>query len=84
MLLAIDDHKRRIEVGSGLEGILNDAKVGDIGRAMVRPRVSTATPALSEEMEATQAAPAAVGKLCIFSLRLHSTKPSIDMTMKNA
>jgi uncharacterized protein len=27
--------KYRIEVGSGLEGILNDAKVGDIGRTMV-------------------------------------------------
>ena len=27
--------KYRIEVGYGLEGILNDAKVGDIGRTMV-------------------------------------------------
>ena len=35
MLFAIDDHKRWIEVGYGLEGILNDAKVGDIGRSMV-------------------------------------------------
>ena len=35
MLLAINDRKRRIEVGYGLEGILNDAKVGDIGRTMV-------------------------------------------------
>lgn len=35
MILAINDHKRRIEVGYGLEGILNDAKVGDIGRNMV-------------------------------------------------
>lgn len=35
MLFAIDDHKRRIEVGYGLEGVLNDAKVGDIGRSMV-------------------------------------------------
>jgi uncharacterized protein len=35
VLLAVDDHQRRIEVGYGLEGILNDAKVGDIGRAMV-------------------------------------------------
>ena len=33
-LLAVDDHKYRIDVGYGLEGILNDAKVGDIGRAM--------------------------------------------------
>jgi uncharacterized protein len=35
ILLAVNDHKRRIEVASGLEGILNDAKVGDIGREMV-------------------------------------------------
>lgn len=35
VLLAIDDHKRRIDIGYDLEGILNDAKVGDIGRAMV-------------------------------------------------
>jgi uncharacterized protein len=35
MLFAIKDHKRWIEVGYGLEGILNDAKVGDIGRTMV-------------------------------------------------
>jgi len=35
MVFAINDHKRRIEVGYGLEGILNDAKVGDIGRTMV-------------------------------------------------
>ncbi len=35
LLLAIHDHKRWIEVGYGFEGILNDAKVGDIGREMV-------------------------------------------------
>ena len=35
MLLAVDDHKYRIEVGYGLEGILPDGKVGDIGREMV-------------------------------------------------
>ncbi len=35
MIFAINDHKRRIEVGYGLEGVLNDAKVGDIGRSMV-------------------------------------------------
>jgi len=35
VLLAVDDHKYRIDVGYGLEGILNDAKVGDIGRAMI-------------------------------------------------
>lgn len=35
LLLAVDDHKYRIEVGYGLEGILPDGKVGDIGRSMV-------------------------------------------------
>jgi uncharacterized protein len=35
ILFAIDDHKDRIEVGYGLEPILNDAKVGDITREMV-------------------------------------------------
>jgi uncharacterized protein len=33
-LLAVQDHKYRIEPGYGLEGVLNDAKVGDIGRSM--------------------------------------------------
>jgi uncharacterized protein len=35
LILAIAEHQRRIEVGYGLEGILPDAKVGDIGREMV-------------------------------------------------
>ena len=35
LLFAAKDHKYRIEVGYGVEGILNDAKVGDIGRTMV-------------------------------------------------
>jgi uncharacterized protein len=35
ILLAVGDHKRRIEVGYGLEGILPDGKLGDIGREMV-------------------------------------------------
>jgi len=35
VLLAVDDHKYRIEPGYGLEGILPDGKVGDMGRAMV-------------------------------------------------
>ena len=34
LLVATQDRKYRIEVGYGLEGILNDAKVGDMGRAM--------------------------------------------------
>jgi uncharacterized protein len=35
ILLAVEDRKYRIEVGYGLEGILPDAKAGDIGRQMV-------------------------------------------------
>src|ERR1700733_10571972 len=35
MLVSMNPRKYRIEVGYGLEGILNDAKVGDIGRSMV-------------------------------------------------
>src|SRR5882757_2800078 len=35
MLVSLNPRKYRIEVGYGLEGILNDAKVGEIGRMMV-------------------------------------------------
>jgi len=35
ILLAVGDHKRRIDAGIGLQGILPDAKLGDIGRQMV-------------------------------------------------
>ena len=35
ILLATDDHKYWVEVGYGLEPILNDARVGDFGREMV-------------------------------------------------
>jgi uncharacterized protein len=35
MVFALKEHKWRIEPGYGLEGVLNDAKVGDIGRSMV-------------------------------------------------
>ena len=34
MLLVMSPRRGRIEVGYGLEGILNDAKAGDIGRSM--------------------------------------------------
>jgi uncharacterized protein len=34
VVIATESHKDRIEVGYGLEGILNDAKVGDIRRVM--------------------------------------------------
>ena len=35
ILLAVDDHRRRIEVGYGLEPILPDGKVGGFGREAV-------------------------------------------------
>ena len=35
IIFAPNDRKYRFEVGYGLEGILNDGRVGDIGRAMV-------------------------------------------------
>lgn len=35
MLFEMNPRHGRIEVGYGLEGILNDAKVGDIGRSMI-------------------------------------------------
>ncbi len=35
LLFAIDDHKRSIKTGYGVEGILPDGKTGDIGRSMV-------------------------------------------------
>src|SRR5262249_18726640 len=35
MIFVVTPRRGRIEVGYGLEGILNDAKVGDIGRSMV-------------------------------------------------
>src|SRR6201986_3787244 len=35
LILSTDDRKYRIEVGYGLEGILPDGRVGDIGRQMV-------------------------------------------------
>ncbi len=35
LLFSIDDHKRWITTGYGVEGVLPDARVGDIGREMV-------------------------------------------------
>ena len=40
LVVVLNPRKYRIEVGYGLEGILNDAKVGDIGRDM-RPYLHT-------------------------------------------
>ena len=38
LLLAVEDRQNRIEAGYGIEGIINDARAGDILRAM-RPRL---------------------------------------------
>jgi len=35
LLVAPDEHKYRVEVGYGLEQVINDARAGDAGRAMV-------------------------------------------------
>ena len=35
LLVSPDEHKYRIEVGYGLEPVINDARAGDVGRAMV-------------------------------------------------
>jgi uncharacterized protein len=35
LLIAPDEHKYRIEVGYGLEPVINDARAGDAGRAMI-------------------------------------------------
>jgi uncharacterized protein len=35
LLVAPDEHKYRVEVGYGLEPVINDARAGDVGRAMV-------------------------------------------------
>ncbi|GAC1363563.1 MAG: hypothetical protein NVSMB3_12000 [Acidobacteriaceae bacterium] len=54
MLLVMTPRRGRIEVGYGLEGILNDAKVGDIGRSML--------PAASQG-DYDQAVPLGVGEI---------------------
>jgi uncharacterized protein len=35
LLVAPEEHKYRVEVGYGLEPVINDARAGDAGRAMV-------------------------------------------------
>ncbi len=37
LLIAVDDRKYRFEVGRGLEAVLNDAKIGRIGRTYLQP-----------------------------------------------
>ena len=37
LLIAVNDHKYRIEVGYGLEGVLPDSLVGGIGRSLMVP-----------------------------------------------
>src|SRR2546427_524944 len=40
LLVSVDEHAWRIEVGYGLEGVLNDAKVGAIGRSFLDPAIA--------------------------------------------
>ena len=64
MVLVMHPRRGRIEVGYGLEGILNDAKVGDIGRSMVpaanRGDYDTAVPLGVRQLAAIIAADAGV------------------------
>ncbi len=41
LLVSVDEELWRIEVGYGLEGVLNDAKVGSIGRENLEPYLET-------------------------------------------
>jgi uncharacterized protein len=41
LLISIDEGLWRIEVGYGLEGILNDAKIGSLGRDNLEPYLAT-------------------------------------------
>src|SRR5580765_8631795 len=64
ILLAIDDHRRRIEVGYGLEPILPDGKVGGFGREAVpllkQGEYDAAVRLLTERVAQTIAADAGV------------------------
>ncbi len=41
LVIAVNDQHWRIEVGYGLEGVLNDAKVGNIGRTYLVPALQS-------------------------------------------
>src|SRR6267154_826889 len=72
MVVVMNPRKYRIEVGYGLEGILNDAKVGDIGRMMV-PSLSqgdynTGIPLGVQQIAGVIAADAGVTLMILFFL----------------
>jgi uncharacterized protein len=67
MLLVMNPRRGRIEVGYGLEGILNDAKVGDIGRSMV--------PA-AQQGDYNRAVPLGVGQIA----RIIATDAGVTLT----
>ncbi len=67
MVLVMNPRRGRIEVGYGLEGILNDAKVGDIGRSMV--------PA-AEQGDYNRAVPLGVGQIA----RIIATDAGVTLT----
>jgi len=41
IVVSTNEHQWRIEVGYGLEGVLNDAKVGSIGRSTIEPALAS-------------------------------------------
>ncbi len=43
ILVSTNERQWRIEVGYGLEGVLNDAKVGNIGRTTISPAFDSGT-----------------------------------------
>lgn len=67
MLLVMSPRRGRIEVGYGLEGILNDAKVGDIGRSMA--------PA-AQQGDYNRAVPLGVGQIA----RIIATDAGVTLT----
>lgn len=67
MLLVMSPRRGRIEVGYGLEGILNDAKVGDIGRSMAP---------YAQQGDYNRAVPLGVGQLA----RIIATDAGVTLT----
>ena len=69
LLLAIDDHRSRLEIGYGLECVINDARAGDILRDMA--------PYLRKEQYA-KAISFAVGKVSAFVLHENGPEAPAD------
>ncbi len=69
LLLAIDDHRSRLEIGYGLEGVINDARAGNILRDMA--------PYLRQGKYA-QAISFAIGKVSAFVLHENGPEPPAE------